>query len=122
MDELISRITEKVGIDADKAKTAVGMILAFLQNEGPQDKVEEMIASIPGAQALIDEHSDSGGALSGLMGGGVMSLGTKLMGMGLGMGEISGISKETIGFAKEQAGEEPVDEVIGSIPGLSQFV
>ena len=122
MDELISRITESVGIDADKAQSAVGMILGFLQSEGPQDKIAEMIAAMPGAQELIDQASGGGGALSGLMGGGVMGLGSKLMGLGLGMGEITGISKETIGFAKEKAGDGPVDEVIAAIPGLSQFV
>jgi hypothetical protein len=53
---------------------------------------------------------------------GVMGLGSKLMGIGLGMGEITGISKETIAFAREKAGSGPVDEVVNSIPGLSQFV
>ena len=122
MDELITRITDSVGIDADKAQSAVGMILGFLQSEGPQDKIAEMLSAMPGAQDLIDAASGGGGGLAGLMGGGVMGLGQKLMGLGLGMGEISGISKETISFAKEKAGDGPVDEVIGSIPGLSQFV
>jgi hypothetical protein len=54
--------------------------------------------------------------------GGVMGLGSQLMGAGLGMGEISGVAKETIRFAKEKAGDEPVDAVIGAIPGLGQFV
>jgi hypothetical protein len=54
--------------------------------------------------------------------GGVMGLGSQLMGAGLGMGEISGVAKETIRFAKEKAGAEPVDAVVGSIPGLGQFV
>ena len=123
MDELITRITDSVGIDADKAQSAVGMILGFLQSEGPQDKIAEMLDAMPGAQDLIDAASGGGGGgLAGLIGGGVMGLGQKLMGLGLGMGEISGISKETISFAKEKAGDGPVDEVIASIPGLSQFV
>jgi hypothetical protein len=44
------------------------------------------------------------------------------MGMGLGMGEIQGVAKETIAFAKENAGEETVDNVIAAIPGLGQFI
>ncbi|MEM0899291.1 MAG: DUF2267 domain-containing protein [Pseudomonadota bacterium] len=122
MEELISRITENVGIDAEKAQSAVGMILAFLQKEGPEGSVEGMIEAMPGAQALIDGASGGGGLLGSMMGGGVMGLGTKLMGLGLGMGEISSLSKETIAFAKEKAGDEPVDNVISSIPGLSQFI
>ncbi|WP_306118166.1 MULTISPECIES: DUF2267 domain-containing protein [unclassified Roseitalea] len=123
MDELIARITEHVGIDAEKAQSAVGMILGFLQKEGPQDRVGEMMAALPGAQELIDRAGGGGGGfLGGLMGGGVMGLGQQLMGLGLGMGEIAGISKETMAYAKEKVGDEPVDEVIGSIPGLSQFI
>ena len=120
MDELITRIINNVGIDADKAQGAVGMILGFLQKEGPQDRIAEMMAAMPGAQALVD-NAPSGGMLSGMMPG-VMGLGSQLMGMGLGMGEISGISKETIRFAREKAGDGPVDQVIASIPGLGQFV
>lgn len=122
MDELINRITTNVGIEADKARSAVGMILGFLEKEGPQDKIDEMLGSMPGARELIEQAGGAGGTLGGMMGGGVMGLGSQLMSLGLGMGEISGISKETISYAKEQAGDEPVDQVINSIPGLSQFV
>ena len=114
MDELISRITSNVGIDADTARKAVGMILGFLKQEGPDDDVNKMMAEMPDAQATVDNAPD--------VSGGVMGLGSALMGIGLGMGEISGVAKETVGFAKEKAGDEPVDRVIASIPGLGQFV
>jgi hypothetical protein len=121
MEELIARISANVGTDPAIATKAVGLILAFLQKEGPADKVGELIAGLPGAEAAIAEAQSGGGLLSGLMPG-VMGLGSTLMGLGLGMGEISGISKETIAFAREKAGSGPVDEVVNSIPGLSQFV
>ncbi|MFK0682933.1 DUF2267 domain-containing protein [Ochrobactrum sp. BD67] len=120
MEELIARITSKVGIDAGTAEKAVGMILAFLQKEGPAAEVQKLLAAFPGAEEAISQVK-GGGFLSGLMGG-VMGLGSQLMGAGLGMGEISGVAKETIRFAKEKAGDEPVDAVIGAIPGLGQFV
>ncbi|MFZ2101558.1 MAG: DUF2780 domain-containing protein [Oricola sp.] len=119
MDELISRITASVGIDADTAQKAVGMILGFLQKEGPADQIAQMMAGLPGAEDLIANAPASGG---GMFGGGVMGLGSGLMGLGLGMGEISGVAKQTVAFAKEKAGDGPVDTVIASIPGLSQFV
>ncbi|KAB2662867.1 DUF2267 domain-containing protein [Brucella tritici] len=120
MEELIARITSKVGIDAATAEKAVGMIFAFLQKEGPAAEVQKLLAAFPGADEAIAQVK-GGGFLSGLMGG-VMGLGSQLMGAGLGMGEISGVAKETIRFAKEKAGDEPVDAVIGAIPGLGQFV
>ena len=122
MQELISRIVANVGIDADTAEKAVGAILAFLKAEGPADKVSQMLSAIPGAEDMIASASGGGGMLGNLMGGGIMGLGTKLMGMGLGMGEISAVSKETMAFARENGSSEAIDEIVSSIPGLSQFV
>ncbi|MEO0635715.1 MAG: hypothetical protein AAFY73_03620 [Pseudomonadota bacterium] len=86
-----------------------------------------MLEALPGADTLIGQAAEGGagglmGAMSGMMGGGVMGLGQKLMGMGMGMGEVSGVAKETVAFAKEKAGEDTIDAIINEIPGLSQFV
>jgi hypothetical protein len=116
MEELVGRIVANVGMDAGKAEQAVGMILGFLKAEGPADDVAKLIGALPGADAAIAAADYKPGFM-----GGVMGLGTKLMGMGMGMGEIGGVSKETIRFAREKAGDGPIDAVIASIPGLSQF-
>ena len=118
MNELITRIADTVGIDAATAEKAVGAILAFLQSEGPADKVKQMLASVPGAEELIAQ-APADGMLSM---GGVMGLGQKLMGMGLGMGEISSVAKETMGYARENGAGDSIDEIVAAIPGLSQFV
>lgn len=118
MNELITRIADTVGIDAAIAEKAVGAILAFLQSEGPADKVKQMLASVPGAEELIAQ-APADGMLSM---GGVMGLGQKLMGMGLGMGEISSVAKETMGYARENGAGDSIDEIVAAIPGLSQFV
>lgn len=119
MEELIGRIVANVGIDASTAEKAVGLILRFLLKEGPEGTVKQLVEAMPGAGQAV-EAAPSGG-LSGMMPG-IMGLGAQLMGLGLGMGEISGVSKETIGFAREKAGSGPVDELVAAIPGLSQFV
>ena len=56
------------------------------------------------------------------MGGGAMQVLGKLQGIGLGMGQIQAVTKETVTFAREKAGDDIVNDIIGSIPGLSQFV
>ncbi len=130
MSELVTRVVDRVGIDADKAEKAVGMILGFLQREAADGPVAQMIEAIPGASELVakynGEGTGGGGLLGGLMsafgGGGVMALGQQLMSQGLGMGEISGLAKETIAYAREKAGSDVVDQVVASVPGLSQFV
>ncbi|AZN72702.1 hypothetical protein D5400_16760 [Georhizobium profundi] len=116
MDELISRITANVGIDDATARKAVGLILGFLQREGADGPAAKMVEGIPGGPEAVAEH---GGEATG---GGVMGLGQQLMSAGLGMGEISGVARETVAFAKQHVGEETVDQVVASIPGLSQFV
>ena len=130
MNELVTRVAENVGIEPATAEKAVGMILGFLQREAADGPVAQMIESIPGATDLIAQYNGEGtgggGLLGGLMsaigGGGVMALGQQLMSQGLGMGEITSLAKETIAFAKEKAGADVVDEVVASVPGLSQFV
>src|SRR5258708_37749362 len=86
MDELIGRLAVKAGIDNVVAEKTIGIILGFLRNEGPSDKVQALIDKIPGAEAAIAASSNSGG-LTWLMGSGVVAPGTQLVGMGLGMGE-----------------------------------
>jgi hypothetical protein len=125
MEELIGRITGNVGIDAETARSAVAVILSFLHQEGDRESVETLVAQLPGADEYIDagdEESGVGGGLGGLMGGGAMAVLGKLQGLGLGMGQIQGVTQETVGFAREKAGSETVDAIVASIPGLGQFV
>ena len=129
MNELVNRIADKVGIEPAVAEKSVGMMLGFLQREAADGPVAKMIESIPGALDLVAKHNGEGegkGLLGGLMsalgGGGIMGLGQQLMAQGLGMGEISKLAKETMAAAREYAGDEVVDEVVASVPGLSQFV
>jgi hypothetical protein len=130
MSELVTRVAENVGIEPATAEKAVGMVLGFLQREAADGPVARMIEAIPGSAELVAQYngegSNGGGLIGGLMsamgGGGVMALGQQLMSQGLGMGEITALAKETIAYAKEKAGDEVVDEVVASVPGLSQFV
>ena len=65
MEELIGRIVSNVGIDEGLAQKAVGMILGFLQQEGPEDKVSSLMGALPGAEDLISAASGDGGGGGG---------------------------------------------------------
>ena len=54
--------------------------------------------------------------------GGIMGAGTKMMAAGLEHGSGARRHQEIIAFAREKAGEDAVGEIVGAIPGLSQFV
>lgn len=125
MDELIGRLVADVGIDRAAAEKAVGIILDFLVKEGPADKVQPLLAKLPGAEALMAKAASESGGLGGLMGGamgGVMGAGMKMMSAGLSMGQVQSVTKAVIAYAREKAGEDAVGEIVGAIPGLAQFV
>jgi hypothetical protein len=116
MDELIAQIAQNTGVEPEVARKAVGIILNFLAKQGPADKVQALVDALPGAREAMAASGGGGGML------GIMGVFNELTGAGLGMGSIQGVAKELIGFAKSKVGEATVDEVVGSIPGLSQFV
>lgn len=120
MDELVGRLVAQVGIDRATAEKAIGIILQFLLKEGPPDKARALIDQLPGAEALVQSAQASSGGGFGM--GGIMAVGTQLMGIGLSMSQVQAVTKEIIGFAREKIGEDAVGEIVGAIPGLSQFV
>jgi hypothetical protein len=129
MEELLARVTARTGLDAATAQTAIGHILAFLQKEGPETEVNQLLAALPGSESLIAEANagEGGGGglmgmLGGMMGGGVMALGQKLMAAGVPMGQMQPLGQELFAFGREKVGEDAMGPIIGSIPGLNQFV
>ena len=120
MDELIGRLAVKAGLDDAVAEKTVGIVLGYLRNEGPSDKVQALIDKIPGAEAAISASSSSSG-LTGLMGGGLMALGTRLMGLGLGVSQIQSVAGELLKFGRDKIGADQMGEIIAGTPGLSQF-
>jgi hypothetical protein len=128
MQELIERIVQSTGLEASTVQNAVSMILGFLNKEGPQAEVGQLLGSMPGAEELIAQASEQGGGLlSSVMGmfggaGGVMALGTQLMQEGLSMDQAMNLGKELFAYGREHAGEDVVGQIVAQIPGLSKFV
>ena len=127
MDELIERVTAVAGIDSDTARKAVMEMFTFLQKEADPAALQRLIEKIPGAQDLpLEPVEASAGGLGGLLsafgGGGLMGVAGKLMGLGLGMGEIQSVGRELFAYAREKAGDETVRDVTNSVPGLSTLM
>lgn len=119
MDDLISRLTAKTGVSEEQAKKAVAIILNFLNKSAPADKMQKLLDGMPEAKPYVTSDS-SGGMMSGMMG--AMAAMNEMTSTGMSMGEVQGVTKETIRYAKEKSGDDTVNDVIGSIPGLSQFI
>ena len=122
MEELIQRIVAKVNVEESVAKSAVSVIMSFLHKEGPSEKVEQLAGQIGGDNLLGLAGGGTDSMVGGIMGGGAMAVLGELQGLGLDMGEIQGVTQETISFAKEKGGEDLVNEIVSAIPGLGQFV
>lgn len=114
MDELVTKVAEATGIDSATARKAVVIILQFLANAGPKDKVDALVDQLPGARAAI---GDGSGGPSDIMGAF-----NALTGAGLGMGQIQGVATAFGKVAREHVGAATFDQVVSSIPGLAQFV
>jgi hypothetical protein len=120
MEELIGRLATSAGIDPVVAEKTIGIVLGFLRKEGPSDPVQALIDQIPGAEAAIKSSNSSAG-LSRLMGGGLMAVGTRLMGLGLGIPDIQNIARELFRFGRDKIGADRMGAIIADTPGLSQL-
>jgi hypothetical protein len=53
---------------------------------------------------------------------GIMGAGTRMMSAGLSMDQVQAVTRETIAYVREKAGEDTIGEIVGAIPGLGQFI
>jgi hypothetical protein len=120
MDELVAQLAAKAGIERAVAEQSVGIMLGFLRNEGPSQKVQALIDSIPGAERTVEAANKVGG-LSALMGGGLMAAGSRLMALGLGIGEIQNVARELVRFGRDTIGADRMNEIVAGTPGLNRF-
>jgi hypothetical protein len=121
MEDLIARIAAAAGVEPEIAEKAVGMIFAFLRQEGPQADVDALFAAVPGAAEAANAASAKPDGI-GTMGGGLMGLAGRLTSLGLGLGEMQTIGRQVFAFVREKAGDELVGQVAAAIPGLAQFL
>ena len=129
MQDLIDRIVEKTGLAPELAEKATGIMLSLVKTQGDKAKVTQLFDAIPGAGERAQLHGGDGargGGLLGMLGGGMMggplAAVSKLQSSGLSMDQIKVLGKETLGYAKEKAGEDLVKDVASSIPGISGYL
>ena len=131
MQDLVAEISEAATLSPDKTEKAIGIMLGLVKTQGNQAKVGELLAKLPGADALIAAHGGDGagrggGGLLGMLAGGLMggplAAISKLAAAGLSMDQIKVVGTMTLDYAKAKAGPDLVREVAGSIPGLSGYV
>lgn len=131
MEEFISSVTQKLGIDSATAGNAVSSLLGLIKKEGEPSAVKELLDKIPGASAMADEGGASGagggilgkvgGMLGGVLGGGAGALGD-LAKSGLSPDKIPDFVKTFIDWVKQKVGPDIVNKIVASIPALKSIV
>jgi hypothetical protein len=69
---------------------------------------------------LTGARAEQGGLFGGM--GGIMGVGTRLMGLGLDMGQIQVLTRELMAVSQEHGAGQLLGEIAAAIPGLSQFI
>ncbi len=133
---LIGQLTSEIGISDTQANTAVGGILNLLNDSADGDNsVASLIGGLPGADGLmasaasaVSGAGSSGGMLGGLASkflggsdlgdtlGGLAGVTSLLSAADLNAGQLGDIASRLFAFAKENVGEELVEQVLNLVP------
>ncbi|KZK81634.1 hypothetical protein PsW64_02221 [Pseudovibrio sp. W64] len=128
MHVLVDRITERTGLDPEKAQPAVGIMLNFIAKNSSKEEVEALLEAFPAAEGFlaIDEATENKGLLGGLASKmnasvGVLAALNEMTSLGLSVEEIQQVAKETVQYTREKVGPEMTDEIVARVPGLAEI-
>ncbi len=120
MDELVDRVSQTTGLEPETARSAIGIVLHFIERHLTPEQGAALFTHVPGArEAATGASSEDQESASG---GGLMDLANQLGTEGLGMSEMQGLGREMFAFLREKAGDDTVGTIAHAIPGLHQFM
>ena len=126
VDTLVTHIADQLDVDHAKTEKAVGILLYMVKSEADPSLVPDFMNALPGAEELADAHAEGSGGMLGVMegavGGGAMAAFIRLWKVGLMPQQIRSVGELLFGHVIEQTGEPFVKEVLGSIPGMDQYL
>lgn len=141
IDQLVEQVCSKLGLPADKAEQAVGVVMGFFKKEGDPAVVTDMFAKIPGAADLAGKYESLAGGQAAAGGGGLLGgLMSKITGsLGGGAGDAleavqafkqTGLSMDQAqellpvakNFLEENAGSDLVGKALESVPALKSLL
>ena len=128
MQEFVSKVTDRLGLDKGEAESATGGILGLLKAHGKSADFDALKSKVPGVEEMLGK-AKTGGGLGGLMG----SLSGMLGGKGGGaisaagvLGSLGGKAGDFVsmlgGYLTQKAGENVVGRLFGSVPELKKLL
>lgn len=140
MNQLVSGISEKLGLPTETVAKAIAAILNFVKDKSQGTEFESLLKALPGADELMSQGASTAGeggqVVGGLLGGlfekagaflggdagdlaGVMS---GLQKSGVPMDKMAPLVTEFLAQAEKLAGPEAVESAVSSIPGLKDLL
>ena len=134
MDQIVTAIAQKLGIPEAVVRSGLAVLLNFLKQKAGGTEFGALLNMIPGAGDLANAPApDAGGgnmmanligSVSSLFGGQAADIGktvASLENAGLKTEQIAPFVENFIGEAKKVAGEDTVNKVLSSVPGLASL-
>lgn len=69
MDELIKKVSDKIGVSPEQAKDAIDMVFGFLKDKLPEPVAAQIQSALNGGDGGGLDIGDVTGALGGMFGG-----------------------------------------------------
>ncbi len=118
MDELIERIERKAGLSPEAARKSIATILTYLDKNAPRQRMVELYAAVPGAEALVGKRR---GGIFGMFNSGLAGIYTQLAAAGFSQEQMQMAGEEVVAFAREKVGHDAVEDLIAKTPGIRQL-
>ena len=135
MDQIVSAIAQKLGIPEAVVRSGLAVVLNFLKQKAGGTEFGALLNMIPGASDLANAPApDAGvggnllgnliGSVSSMFGGQSADIGKAVAGLenaGIKTEQIAPFVQTFVGEAKKIAGEDTVNNVLASVPGLANL-
>ena len=135
MDQIVTAISQKLGIPEAVVRSGLTVVLNFLKQKAGGTEFGALLNMIPGASDLANAPApDAGGggnflgnligSVSSMFGGQSADIGKAVAGLenaGIKTEQIAPFVQTFVGEAKKIAGEDTVNKVLASVPGLANL-
>lgn len=126
MDELITRLAGRLGIDSQTAQKVVVIIIQYLGREAPAEAMAPLVSAHPWLRPVLADTPplDAPPASERHFGGmaRLMEVANQMMAFGLTMPQVQDAVRETMSYARESVGDGPMDTLVRAVPGLRQVI
>jgi hypothetical protein len=122
MDDLITDISDKAGVDHAKAGRLAGIVLNLMFTQGNRDQVSALFTTMPGALALAQANGGLAGKLAGGMMGGPLAAITRMQSEGISSEQQKTVIGAVIDYTRARGGAKLLAAAAANVPGLSGYL